>query len=172
MCTFKALLKKCGVNDPVPDVVYVLDHADITTIPAATTTEPGGPFNTITTDLTLVASKFWKEIQFRRRSANFTIEDKGEQDSNQYAEQKLVGFYPESDQESMYRFNGAVGWIGLVAWKDGNARTILWGTKTNFVELTKASFDAAKGGWDLEFMRIAPGGEKSPPFYTGALPTS
>lgn len=171
MCTIKALIKKCGINDPIPDLVYALDHTDITTIPAATTTE-GTIYNTITTDLTLVASKFWKRIEFRRRSANFTIEDKGELDSNQYVEQKLIGFYPESDEESMYRFIAMVGWIGLIAVKNGNGKTFLWGTKTNFVELTKASFDASKGGWDLEFMRVCPGTEKTPPFYTGALPES
>lgn len=171
MCTIKALIKKCGINDPIPDLVYALDQTDITTIPAATTTE-GTIYNTITTNLTLVASKFWKRIEFRRRSANFTIEDKGELDSNQYVEQKLIGFYPESDEESMYRFIAMVGWIGLIAYKNGNDKTVLWGTKTNFVELTKASFDASKGGWDLEFMRICPGTEKSPPFYTGTLPES
>lgn len=171
MCTIKALLKKCGPNDPVPDDVYVLDHSDITTIPAATTTE-GTIYNTITSDLTLVASKFWKRIEFRRRSPDFTIDDKGEIDANQYAEQKLIGFYPNSSPEAMYRMNMAVGWQGLVAWKNGNEDTVLWGTKTNFVQLSKASFAAAKGGWDLEFIRIAKPGEKSPPFYTGALPTS
>lgn len=171
MCQFKALLKKCGINDPVPDLIYVLDHTDITTIPAATTTE-GTIYNTITTDLTLVASKFWKRIEFRKRSPDFIIDDKGEVDANQYAEQKLPGFYPSSDPEAMYRMNMAVGWIGLVAVTDGNDRTFLWGTKTNFVQLTKATFTASKGGWDLEFMRICKGGEKSPPFYTGALPES
>jgi hypothetical protein len=168
MCQLRKLLRKCGVNDPVPDLVYVIDHDKITAIPAATTTE-GTVYNTITTDVTLAPSSFWQRLEFRRRSANFKITDKGEQDANQYAEQELTAFYPESDEETMHRFNAAVGWQGIVAWLNGNNKKVLWGTLTNWVELVEASFDASKGGWDLKFIRMAPGGQKSPPFYTGAI---
>lgn len=172
MCQFQALAKKCGTNDPVPDLLWTLDHGKMTTIPAATTT-PGTIYNTITTDVTLdaglSAGEKWQNIQARRRSMDFILEDKGEQDANQYTEQKLTAFYPESDPEAMYKLGLTKGWTGFVAFTNGNADTILWGTLLNEVELTKATFTASKGGWDLEFMRIAPAAEGSPPFYTGTI---
>lgn len=173
MCQIKALKKKCGANDPVPDLIWVLDHGKITIIPAATTDEGNGVWNTITSDITLDAAlqagDKWQNIQVRRRSPDFILEDKGEQDANQYTEQKLTCFYPESDPEAMYKLGMTKGWTGYVAMKNGNGDIILWGTLLNEVELTKVTFTASKGGWDLEFMRMAPASEGSPPFYTGLI---
>ena len=145
----------------------------MTTIPAATTTPGSNIWNTIVTDVTLdaglSAGEKWQNIQVRRRSSDFILDDKGEQDANQYTEQKLTTFYPESDEEAMYKLGVTKGWTGYVAFKNGNGKTILWGTLLNEVELTKCTFTASKGGWDLEFMRIAPAAEGSPPFYEGDI---
>ncbi len=173
MCQIKALKKKCGPNDPVPDLLWTLDHGKMTTIPAPTTTPVTGPFNTITSDVTLDAGLAvgdkWQNIQIRRRSPDFILEDKGEQDANQYTEQKLTAFYPESDPEAMYYMGLTKGWTGYVAFKNGNGDTVLWGTLLNEVELVKSTFTASKGGFDLEFIRMAPAHEGNPPMYTGTI---
>ncbi|MEO1210782.1 MAG: hypothetical protein AAFX78_14700 [Cyanobacteria bacterium J06638_20] len=173
MCQFKSIRKKPCPNDPVPVYLHVLDHDKMELVPPATTDEGNGIYNTVQSDVTLKAGLAdgdkWQPLEFRQRSADFVLEGKGEQDSNQYKEQKLTAFYPESDEEAMYKLGMVAGWEGFVSFKNGDGKRILWGTLENRVLLTKADFTASKGGWDLEFMRTASASEGSPPFYTGAI---
>jgi hypothetical protein len=168
MCQFRALIKKCGLNDPTPSIVYVIPVGDVTTLPAATTTPTTGPYNTITTDPTLVAAKKWQKVLGRRSSVKYTDVVKGEYDANQQREQKLVLFYPESDAETFYNASISLGSDVLVGWTNGNGHKMIWGTLDNPVTVTKFDFDSSKGGFDIEFMREA-GGAELPAFYTGAF---
>ena len=173
MCQFKSLKKKPCVNDPIPDIIWVLDEGKATVIPAPVTDVGNGIYNTIQTDITIdpayAVGDRWQKIELRNRSGNFKIETQGEKDANQHKKEMLTGFYPESDEEAMYKLGMVTGWEGQVAWKNGNGKQVLWGTLANRVELVKADFDASQGGWNLEFERIVSGIEGSPPFYTGTI---
>lgn len=167
MCQFRALIKKCGLNDPTPSILYVIPVGDVTTIPAATTTV-GTVYNTITTDVTLGVGKKWMKVIGRRSATKYTDVIKGEIDANQQREQKVTVFYPESDEEAAYNASISVGSDVLVGWVNGNGKKVILGTVDNPCTVTKFDFDSTKGGWDIEFMREA-GGADVPPFYTGAF---
>lgn len=173
MCQFQALIKKCGANDPIPSFIYTLDHGKMTTIPAATTDSATNKWNVIETDVTLdvalTAGNKWQKLEIRTRSANFTIEQQGEKDAGQHNREFLECFYPESDPEAMYKMGLTKGWTGYVAFTNGNGHTFLWGTLVNEVELLSANFDAAAGGFTIQFERMASAAEGNPPHYTGAI---
>lgn len=176
MCVFKKLKKKCGVNDPTPIDIYVIETSKVTTLPAPTTTLTGTVvYNTITTAPTLTAGLAsgdkWQVLQLRRSSVKFTDDVTGEVDTNQRRDQKLVGFYPEADPEAFYNLSLAIGSELLIGWKNGNNAQQLWGTLEQVVVCTKANFDSSKGGWDLEFIREARANEVVP-FYTGIFDVS
>lgn len=168
MCQFRNLKKKCGPNDATPVDIYVIVVEDVTTLPAPTTTLPGGPFNTITTAPTLVATKKFQVLQGARKVSKFTDDTEGELDGNVNRSQKLVTLYPEADPEAAYNMSISLGARVLVGWKNGSGNQILWGTLENPVEVTKCNFDSSKGGWDIEFMRLA-GPKEVPPFFTGTF---
>jgi hypothetical protein len=164
MCTIKALAKKCGSNyNPILHF-YLAVKSDISAIADPVTS--GSDYRTVTTDITMVATKTFKKVELARGSGKFVEVLNGTADTTTSVKSTATGFYPEADAQASEAVNGMIGVesILLVEYSNGDVRLV--GTLKNPVVISKFDEDSQKGGYDIEMMWE--GSEKSP-FYTGTI---
>jgi hypothetical protein len=164
MCTVKALRKLCGSNYKVINFIQLALVSEITEIPDPVTDTD--TFRTIEDDITMVATKTFKRIDFAKGSGKFIEVLKGTPDTTTSVETTIQGFYPEANAQASEAVNGMIGaeLIAIVHYSDGTRRLV--GSLTNPVMTAKMDEDSSKGGYDIELKWE---GDAKSPYYTGVI---
>ena len=102
MCvvTLAQIAEACGANVPGAKRVHVINHAEVTTVPAADANT-----KTISTDLTLAATKFFSEFIFAKDGAQHTEES----NLNGSVNGRLEMIFPKDDDPKRYMFEQMQG---------------------------------------------------------------
>jgi hypothetical protein len=170
-CRTYKLTKKCSKNYARITHLYYIATENVDAIANPTTDRAATPavYHTISSDVDLAAGlaagNKWQKIEFGKLApASFTDTPVGNADS-EYYEAKVVGFYPEQDEEAAAAVNDSFNAdvIVLAVRADGKMRLMGSLTQPAHIKFTEST---EKGGHDIEV--TAHSGSKCP-FYDGAV---
>lgn len=167
MCEVGALTRQCGAATPGIAKIYAIDVADVTSVPAASTTTW-----TITGPLTLASGKFFKDLPFVEQKAGL-IDDIADAVGGGFQKQIPLKLAKYGAETNMW-INNLIGARFIVIIADNNGQMIMVGSLTAPMRLEKAKGATGtkfgeENGWDLQ---LTAEGTAPCYAYTGAVPLS